>query len=133
MKENQHFCEDGTQAVPTFVLEIIDISRKGVETKHNNVKLMDHNSDLVMELIKSRELQRLACDRAQNAEARVKAFQKHVEASNSKYSKTVADAAQTEKELRIRVTSLGSTHEVEAGRIASFEEARVDEKKIGAL
>lgn len=54
LKEIQRACEDVCKAVPTFVLDVIDLSRKVVETIRNNANLLGHNEDLMMELVGSR-------------------------------------------------------------------------------
>lgn len=48
-------------------------------------------------------------------------------ALDSKYSKTVEDAAQAAKELCMRVTLLESLLEAEEDSLASFQKAGVDE------
>lgn len=61
LKKTQHICTDGYKAVATFVLEVIDLSRKEVETKRNNANLLDHTNDLIIKLDKSRTSERLPC------------------------------------------------------------------------
>lgn len=126
IKEIQRICEDRSKAVPTFVVEVIDLSPEIVERKLNTAKLMDRITDLVIKLDGSRAAKRLACDRIQKSEAQVKTLEDHVEVSDARYSKTVADAAQVQKVLRTRVTSLESAIKAEKDRIAIFEEDRVD-------
>lgn len=106
LKKIQRLWEDGGEAVPTSVFEELNLSRQMVDSRRNNAKLMDQNNSLVMELDICRASNCFAGDRVQIAEARVKALEGHVEASELKYLKTVEDAAQAETKLSMRVLSL---------------------------
>lgn len=110
----------------TSVLEVIDQSRKVVMSKGCSAKLLDCTNDLMIELDKSRTSERFACDRVQKKEARVRALDEHIEASDSKYLKTVEEAAQVEVELRTRVISLVSELKTKKSDLARFAEDRTD-------
>lgn len=85
LQELQRICEDASEAVPTFALEVIDFSREAAETQHDIAELLHRTNNLEMELYESRASERLACDKIQKAEARLKALEKHVEASESNH------------------------------------------------
>lgn len=106
MKEIQCFCEDGGKAMPTLVLEVSDLFREVVDAEHDNTVGLDRTNNLILELNKSSTSERLACDRVQKTEPRVKTLEEHVKASDSKYSKDAEDAAQAENIFRMRLTSL---------------------------
>lgn len=126
LKEIQCILGARGEAVPPSVLEKTDLSREVIETKRNNAKVTDRNNDLVTELDESRAFKRLASDMVQKAEARVKALEEHVKALDSKYSKTVEDAAQVEKKLRMHLTLLELELKTERDPIIRFEEDRLD-------
>lgn len=50
LKQIPRICEDGGEAVPTFVVEVIKPSHEIVETKHDNAKLTNRIVDNEREL-----------------------------------------------------------------------------------
>lgn len=79
-----------------------------VETKRDDAKLLDRTNYLIMKFNKSRTPERLAWDRVQRKNARVKAMKERGKVSDSKYLKTVENAARAEGELCTSFTSLVS-------------------------
>lgn len=106
MKEFQGICEEEGKAMATFAVKVIDLSQVTVKTKLYHAFLMDRNSDLVLELDKSRPSERLTCDKIRKAEACVKALAEHVKAPNAKDLKSVDDTAQIRKERCIHVVEV---------------------------
>lgn len=127
LQEIQQIYKDGNKAVPTFVLEVNDLSRKVVETKRDIAKLLGCTNDLMIEMDDNRESKRLACHRVQKAKNRVEALEEHVDAADLKYSKSVEIAAQVEKEFCTRVMSLVPELKTEKAGIARFVEDRINE------
>lgn len=41
LREVQRVCEDGSEAVSTAIVGVVDLAREGVETKRENAKLFD--------------------------------------------------------------------------------------------
>lgn len=102
-------CKDGGEAMPTFVVKVIELSREVVETKRDNGKLVDHNTYFLGDLEDCRAAERLAWDKLERAEGLVKTLKAHVAKLDMKYSSTVEEATQTKEMLHVGVTSYGSS------------------------
>lgn len=74
LKEILQLCEDGEEAVPKSVVEVIELSWKVVDTKHNNAKLSDRTTDLESEMENVRSLEQLVHINLETASERVKTW-----------------------------------------------------------
>lgn len=108
LEKIRHIYKGGGEAVPTSLLEVGDLSGGVIETKRDNAKVLDRTNDLIVVLDESCTLERSVCDKVKKAKARINALEKHVAASDAKYSKTVEEPPQVNGELRTRNTSLVS-------------------------
>lgn len=61
IKVTRRIWDDGGEAMRTFMLEVIDLSRE-IKWKRDKAKLMDRNNDLITELEESRASERVVRD-----------------------------------------------------------------------
>lgn len=106
LEEVQRICENGGEAVPTSAVEIIELSRDVVETKHKNAKLVDRVKDLERELEDGRSVKRLTCVNLVISATLVQTLEAKVNDADAKCAKMLDKAAQTEENSRSCTSSL---------------------------
>lgn len=109
LKKIQWLCKDEGGMVLTLLIEMIELSREVVETICDNANFVDRNNDLQRELENKRLVERLACFNLEVATARKTFLESQVKNSNAKYTEIDEETAQIEENLRLRITSLGSS------------------------
>lgn len=97
LKEVQRLCEDEGEAVLTFVIEVIELSREVIETKRDKGKLVGLISDLERELVDVPSLKRLACVSLELMSVGIKTLEVQVKDADAKYAKVVDETAQTKE------------------------------------
>lgn len=76
------------------VVKVMGLSWEVVETKCNNVKLVDHNNDSGKKLEDVRPVEPLVCFNLEVASARMKILEVQVKNNDGKYANRVDETAQ---------------------------------------
>lgn len=127
LKEVQRICKDGGKAVLTFVIVAVELSREVAETKRNSTKLVHRANDLKRALKDVRFVERLAYVSLEVPSACMRTLEAQVKDADAKYAKLIGKTAQTEENLRSRISSLVLLPNAGRNRNAQLRKDCVDE------
>lgn len=95
--------------MPTFVVEVVELSRDFVKTERKNKKSFDRVNDLKRESKDVRLVERLACVDQKAVMARIKTLEARAKDVDAKYAKMVGKKALVEGDLHSRTLLLKSS------------------------
>lgn len=97
--EVQRICEDGDEAVPTTILEVVELACDGIKMKHKSVALTDQNMDLEAELLEARAVGGTMFGQLARSKLQRTALQMQLADAHSALEKLVGKASRTEGDL----------------------------------
>lgn len=106
--------------MPTFVVEVIELSPDGSGTKRKGAKIVDRVNDLEEDLKDVRSVERLACLNLEVLSTRVKTMKNQIKETVAKYAKMVDETAHSEKGLRVHTSSWESPLKAETGCVSKW-------------
>lgn len=108
LEKIRRLCEDEDEAVPTSVVEVVELPLGIAETRCNNENLVDQGNNLERELEDVRSVERLTCTNLEVESACRKPLEARAKSDDAKFAKIVDEKAQAAKALCTRNSSLES-------------------------